>query len=121
MNKLTNIEIINRLIEIRQIPNICDRQIALKQFQKQYKKSAFYRTTHKKLNMLYYEVSIENLLSLTSLLKSAQDFINGLDLQHFTELMDQVNDQTAATIMEGVTAFSDTGLQDLINKFKKPN
>lgn len=119
MNKLTNIDIVNKLLEIRQLSNVCDRTMALKHFEKEYKKSSFYHYTHKKLVLLYYEVSIEHLLTLASLLENAQTFINNLDLAHFQELMDQVNAQTAATITEGLTSLSDSGLQDLIKTFKK--
>lgn len=119
MNKLTNIDIVNKLLEIRHLPNVCDRTIALKHFEKEYKKSSFYHHTHKKLTLLYYEVSLEHVLTLTNLLENVQAFINGLDLTHFQELMDQVNAQTAATITEGLTTLSDSGLQDLIKTFKK--
>ena len=116
MNKLTNTDIINRLLEM---PNVCDRTLALKKFSKEYKKSPFYRATHKNLNLLYYEVSIENLLTLSSLLQSAQEFINHLDLTNFESMMDQINNNTLATINAGVSSMSETGLTDLLKIFKK--
>lgn len=119
MNKLTNIDIVNKLLGIRRLSNVCDRTMALKRFEKEYKKTSFYHHTHKKLDLLYYEVSLEHLLTLTGLLENVQAFINGLDLEHFQELMDQVNAQTAATITEGLNTLSESGLQDLIKTFKK--
>ena len=74
---------------------------------------------HKNLNLLYYEVTIESLLTLSSLLQSAQDFINNLDLTNFKSVMDQVNGETLATINAGVSAMSETGLEDLLKTFKK--
>lgn len=113
-NKLTNADIVARLVEIRQTPNACDRVEALKTFEKDYKHSSFYRHTHKKLILLYYEVAIEDILTLRALLSSAQDFLNNLDLNHFLEVMDQVNTQSKQTVDEGLAAFTESGLLDLL-------
>lgn len=113
-NKLTNADIIARLLEIHKMDNACDRIEALKTFEKDYKRSAFYHHTHKKLILLYYEVTIENILTLRALLSSAQDFLNNLDLNHFLEIMDQVNTQSKQTIDEGLDAFTESGLLDLL-------
>lgn len=118
INKLTNTDITTRLLEIRKMENACDRAEALKAFEKEYKHSQFYRHTHKNLTLLYYEVSLENLLTFQSLLKNAQEFINNLDLDHFTELMDQVNLQTKFTINDGIDAINTSGLADLLKGTK---
>lgn len=118
MNKLTNTDIVARLLEIRKMDNACDRAEALKTFEKEYKHSPFYRRTHKNLTLLYYEVSVENLLTFQSLLKNVQEFINNLDLDHFTELMDQVNLQTKFEIEDGIDAIRTSGLADLIKSTK---
>lgn len=117
-NKLTNADIVARLLEIRKMDNACDRVETLKAFEKEYKKSPFYHKTHKNLTLLYYEVSIENILTFQSLLKNAQEFINNLDLDHFTELMDQVNLQTKFTIDDGIEAINTSGLADLLKGTK---
>lgn len=114
INKLTNADIVARLLEIRKMDNACDRVEALKTFEKDYKRSAFYRHTHKKLILLYYEVAIENLLTLQALLTNAQNFLNNLDLNHFLEIMDQVNTQSKETADEGLAAFTESGLLDLL-------
>lgn len=118
INKLTNIDIVARLLEIREIKNVCDRAEALKAFEKEYKHSSFYRRTHKNLTLLYYEVALENILTLRTLLTNAQEFLNNLDLDHFNELMDQLNEQSRQNIEESLNAFSESGLLDLIKGHK---
>ena len=113
-NKLTNIDIIAKLLEIRQIKNVCDRAEALHLFEKQYKKSPFYHRTHKNLTLLYYEISIEDFLTMRSLLQNAQTFLNNLDLDHFNQLIEQINAQSKQTIDEGLASLAESGLLDLI-------
>lgn len=118
MNKLTNTDIINRLLEIRRLPNACDRVEALKQFSKEYKHSKFYKTTHKNLTLLYYEVMVEDLFTLRSLLTSVQNFINNLDLDGFNNLMDQVNAQSLQNIEANLDALNESGILDILKGHK---
>lgn len=117
-NKLTNFDIVERLLEIRKTPNACTRAEALKAFEKEYKHTQFYKRTHKNLTLLYYEVTIEDLLTLKSLLANAQEFINGLDLANLSTIMDQINDQTRKTYADGLNALHESGLEDFIKNFK---
>lgn len=116
MNKLTNVDIVNKLVEISKLQNCCDRQVALKQFKKEYKQTNFYHITHKNLDMLYYEVVVTQLLSFQSLLQNVQNFINNMDLSHWTQIMDQINESTADTIRQGLAAFDETDLSALFKK-----
>ena len=118
INKLTNTDIVARLLEIRQIKNACDRAEALHAFKKEYKHSPFYHRTHKNLTLLYYEVALENILTLRTLLTNAQDFLNNLDLDHFNELMDKVNEQSRQNIEESLSALDGSGILDLIKGHK---
>ena len=113
---MTNEEILQTLAEIRAIKNPCDRAERLAAFAPQYKKSKFYKTTHKSLQLLYYEVLIEDLLSFKTLLDNAQNFINGIDATSIQEAFDQVNLNTLSTITEGIDALNETGLADLLHK-----
>ena len=113
---MTNKEIIAKIAEIRHIKNPCDRAIALAQFEPLYKKTQFYKTTHKSLQIFYYEIIVEDLLSLRTLLDNAQTFLNELDTSTLETALNDINTNTLATITEGVNVFNETGLADLIKK-----
>ena len=117
-NKLSATDIVARLLDIRKIDNACMRAEALKAFEKEYKHSPFYHRTHKNLTILYYEVFIEDLLTMRSLLETAQNFLNNLDLEHLNQLIDQVNAQSKQTMDEGIAALEASGLLDLIKGTK---
>lgn len=119
MNKLTNIDIVDRLLTIRKMENACTRTEALQAFEKEYKQTSFYKRTHKKLLTLYYEVAIEDILTFTSLLKNAQNFINNLDAEHLVQILDQINAQAKQTYNEEMANLVESGLGDLLASFKK--
>lgn len=119
MNKLTSIDISTKLRAIREIEDPCDRAIALTNFTPAYKQSKFYKITKKPLQTLYYEIVVEDLLSMRTLLKSAQQFLNDLDADKLTNLFDQVNANTLATMKTSLDALDDSGLADLIHGVKR--
>lgn len=112
-------QIINQILEIRAIKNACDRAVALKQFEKKYKKTAFYKTTKKPLQLLYYEVLVEDTLTLRTLLQTVKDFIESLDAEKLLQMFDQVNEQTLATLAEGMNDLSTSGILDLLHSAKR--
>ena len=51
---------------------------------------------------------------MRSLLQNAQTFLNNLDLDHFNQLMEQINAQSKQTIDEGLASLAESGLLDFI-------
>lgn len=115
---MTNEEIIARILEIRQITNVCDRAIALKRFDKEYKKTSFYKTTKKPLQMLYYEMVVEDTLSFRSILQNLKQFIDELDSDKLVALFDEVNAKTLDTMKTGIEGLADSDLMALLHGIK---
>lgn len=117
---LTSANILQRLEEIRQADNLCDEIIMLTGFEGEYKKSDFFKITKMPLMKLYVLNRLEKLLSLKELFKNLQEGINGLDAEHFTNLLDQVNTQTASDIAQYKREIDDLNL-DFLKSSKKEN
>ena len=113
---MNNEEILNALAEIRKLPNVCARSEALVDLEPKYKKSAFFKKTHKSLQVLYYETWVEDLLTLRSLLNSTQTFLNELDTSTLQEALENINEDSIATMTQGIELFNSSGLADLIKK-----
>ena len=116
---MTNTEIIDEILRIRAIKNACDRTIELKQFEKKYKKTKFYKQTRKPLQTLYYEVLVEDTLSLRVIMQSVKEFIDSLDSDKIIAMFDEVNAKTRQTMEESLASLDSSNLMDLLHSVKR--
>ncbi len=118
MNNLTNTDISNKIRALREIKDPCDRAVALVEFESDYKQSQFYKLTKRPLRDLYYEITIEDLLSLRTVLVNLQQFLNELDTEKLTSMFDDINAESLKTIREGLNEFNASGFEDLLHGIK---
>ena len=97
-NGITTAEIVEALEAARHLPNYCDTMLALKDYEKIYKGSEFYKKTRMPLKQLYFQYSINATLTLRSLLNNLNELLAGIDADNFIAMMDEVNAKTAAAI-----------------------
>ena len=116
---LTNEEIIAKLSTILDKTNLCDQIEELKIFEPEYKNSAFYKVTHKKIEELFFLYKIQSLLTFDSLLKNLQSMINGIDADSFNKMLDEANAKTNGDIKNYEKEFKDSGILDLLKNSKK--
>lgn len=115
---LNNKEIEDKLEEINKL-SICNQKIALKKFNKEYKHSSFYKTTHYSLDKLFLEYKVESILSLKKAFDNFQNMINNIDGEHLATILDESNLKTKKEIDATEKAFQDSGLEDILKTYKK--
>lgn len=118
MNQLTNIDISNKIRAIRELQDPCDRAVALTDFEPEYKQTNFYKKTKRPLQTLYYEIAIEDLLSLRSILQNVQTFLNELDADKLVAMFDEVNAESLKTMKTSLDTLNESGLADLLHGIK---
>ena len=119
MNNLTNTDISNKIRALREIKDPCDRFMALKEFEPEYKKTKFYKQTKRPLQTLYYEVTIEDILTFRSILQNLKEFIEQLDAEKLVALFDEVNAQSLQTMKTSLDSLDESGLADLLHGIKR--
>lgn len=105
---MNNVELEKKILEIISEDNYFEMIMKAKEFEVEYKKSDFYKTTKKPLVEVIKECKIYYALQLKDLGTRIQQLINGLSLDKFNEALDQISSvfgQENAEIKEGLEIF----------------
>lgn len=86
---MNNIELEQKIQEIIKMDSYCDMQIAIKQFQKQYKQTDFYKNTHMPLQQLVKESRLHYALQLKDLAAKLQELLDTLSFDKLNEMFDK--------------------------------
>lgn len=114
---MNNEELIQFLDSVHDMPNYCDRIVALKNFEKQYKKTEFYRQTHMSLQQLYMQYTLEQTLTLRIITKNINEMFNNIDADQFIAMMDEVNTKTADFIDKQKTELMNNDFMNILMGF----
>lgn len=106
---MNNQELELRVKELLEIENFFDMIIAVKEFEKEYKGSDFYRNTKMPLMEVIKNSKMWYLVNFKDLTTKIQSMINGIELSHLQELIGKIG-ETFQTENEEV--------YELINNFK---
>ena len=86
---MTNQEIIEKINTLMsENENFCDLLLALKNFNKEYKKSNFYKKTRISLNRLVRQYRTYSFTNLDEIFDRIQEKINNLDLSNVQNIVD---------------------------------
>lgn len=105
---MSNMELEQKIKEIYSIDNYFDMIIAIKDFEKEYRETEFYKKTKRPLDVVVKEARIHYALQLKDLSKKIQDMLNGLSLENISELLDKVGgvfEQENEDIKESLEVF----------------
>lgn len=97
---MNNQELELRVKEILSLENFFDMIEAAVDFEKEYKKSSFYKKTKMPLMEVMKNSKMWYLVNFNELLKVIQEKINQLDLSKFMEIIDQAGDLFAGENQE---------------------
>ena len=86
---MNNQELELKIKEIINIPNMFDMIIAAQNFEKEYRKSDFYKITKMPLNEVIKNAKVYYTLSYQGILEKIQSLINDLDFNKVNDLLDQ--------------------------------
>lgn len=111
---MENKEITAKLEEISTIPDFCDMVDALMVFNKDYKKTAFFKKTKMPLAKLFESYKLNKTLTLKGIFSNLQARINELDLSNITAIFDQISAQTQADLASGAKAMQDINLDEIL-------
>lgn len=87
---MNNQELEQKILELLKETNYFDFLIAVKNFEKEYKESDFFKATKEPLSKVIREAKIFYLFSGKNLIDKIQDFINNLNLDKINEILEQV-------------------------------
>lgn len=114
---MTNQEIIDRIDSIlADNSNYCDQILAIKAFNKEYKKSDFYKQTRMPLEKLIASYKVHRLVNLDILVDLIQNKINDFDLSSITSLLDRATSLMRQDVEDLNSSWEE--LQDIKNIFK---
>lgn len=130
---MNNQELVTLFRQINKLDNCFDREIALKQAKKQYKKSQFYKQTHYSIYRAYTIFSLNGINTLSALLNSQivsdlargniaglqagiEQFVETFDLEVFNNLFTKIADKL--TSMQGDTESLKNDLQNIMKEFQ---
>ena len=112
---MDNIVLFEKFKEIGKISNCFDRELALKAFKKEYKKSQFYKKTHYSVNKAYYLV-MSNVLSNISIgLQS--DFMLALTSGNYGKILSIIEstiEEFDYTCLDNFFEYLQKGFEELI-------
>ena len=92
---MTNQEIIEKINTLMsENENFCDLLLALKDFNKEYKKSDFYKKTRISLNLLVRQYRAYSFTNLDEIFDRVQEKINNLDLSNVQNIVDTLGFNT---------------------------
>ena len=114
---MENKEIVQRIEEISKIPNFCDMLEELAVFNKEYKKTSFFKKTKMPLAKLFESYRLNKLLTLKGIFASLQEGINSLDLSNINNLFDQISEQTQMDLAKGAEAIKGLNLEEILKNF----
>lgn len=89
---MDNIELQKKIEEIISIENFFDMIEAIVDFEGEYKKTAFYKKTRMSLIDVVKGYKILNTISLDGLMSNIQKMIDGLDVDKFLAVLNQLGD-----------------------------
>lgn len=107
---MNNIELEAKIKEIINIENYFDMVIAMKNFEKDYKNTEFYKVTKQPLEVVIKNAKIHYTLQFTNIKKNIQDFVNNFDMSSLENLMNQISTtfgQENADILSVLKDFKD--------------
>lgn len=110
---MDNTELNNKLKELLTTKNYFDYSLSVKDFEKEYKESDFYKKTKKPLKEVLFESRLHYFFLLEGVEKRIQEIINSLNLENVESLMDNISsmfEQENGEILKAANTFKD--LQD---------
>lgn len=111
---MTNQEIIEKINTLMsENENFCDLLLALKNFNKEYKKSDFYKKTRISLNRLVRQYRAYSFTNLDEIFDRIQEKINNLDLSNIQNIVDTLGFNTDREIEDLNSSWN--GLKDLVS------
>lgn len=111
---MTNQEIIEKINTLMsENENFCDLLLALKDFNKEYKKSDFYKKTRISLNRLVRQYRAYSFTNLDEIFDRVQEKINNLDLSNVQNIVDTLGFNTDREIEDLNSSWN--GLKDLVS------
>lgn len=111
---MTNQEIIEKINTLMsENENFCDLLLALKNFNKEYKKSDFYKKTRISLNRLVRQYRAYSFTNLDEVFDRVQEKINNLDLSNLQNIVDTLGFNTDREIEDLNGSWN--GLKDLVS------
>ena len=111
---MTNQEIIEKINTLMsETENFCDLLLALKNFNKEYKKSDFYKKTRISLNRLVRQYRAYSFTNLDEIFDRVQEKINNLDLSNVQNIVDTLGFNTDREIEDLNSSWN--GLKDLVS------
>lgn len=111
---MTNQEIIEKINTLMsENENFCDLLLALKDFNKEYKKSDFYKKTRISLNRLIRQYRAYSFTNLDEIFDRVQEKINNLDLSNIQNIVDTLGFNTDREIEDLNSSWN--GLKDLVS------
>lgn len=111
---MTNQEIIEKINTLMsENENFCDLLLALKDFNKEYKKSDFYKKTRISLNRLVRQYRAYSFTNLDEIFDRVQEKINNLDLSNVQNIVDTLGFNTDREIEDLNGSWN--GLKDLVS------
>ena len=111
---MTNQEIIEKINTLMsENENFCDLLLALKNFNKEYKKSDFYKKTRISLNRLVRQYRAYSFTNLDEIFDRVQEKINNLDLSNVQNIVDTLGFNTDREIEDLNSSWN--GLKDLVS------
>lgn len=111
---MTNQEIIEKINTLMsENENFCDLLLALKNFNKDYKKSDFYKKTRISLNRLIRQYRAYSFTNLDEVFDRVQEKINNLDLSNVQNIVDTLGFNTDREIEDLNGSWN--GLKDLVS------
>lgn len=111
---MTNQEIIEKINTLMsENENFCDLLLALKNFNREYKKSNFYKKTRISLNRLVKQYRTYSFTNLDEIFDRIQEKINNLDLSNVQNIVDTLGFNTDREIEDLNSSWD--GLKDLVS------
>lgn len=111
---MTNQEIIEKINTLMsENENFCDLLLALKNFNREYKKSNFYKKTRISLNRLVRQYRTYSFTNLDEIFDRIQEKINNLDLSNIENIVDTLGLNTDREIKDLNSSWN--GLKDLVS------
>ena len=111
---MTNQEIIEKINTLMsENENFCDLLLALKNFNKEYKKSDFYKKTRISLNRLVRQYRAYSFTNLDAIFDRVQEKSNNLDLSNVQNIVDTLGFNTDREIEDLNSSWN--GLKDLVS------
>lgn len=113
---MTNQELEIKVKELINIENYFDMVVELKNFEKEYKNSDFYKITRQPLMDMIKNARIHYTLQLDDLFNKIQEKVNTFDLSKLNELVDKFGDQLLSANIENQDLLAE--LKNSINEIK---